>query len=211
MIVPSMNSEEILKEIFLDLRIVENKADYLSKSLRREAIKSKSKAVTKCWDYKSPRKNDWVILFKSTPSYCGISTSVHYLNKMGFNCLLISQEGTTHHYSGHFLLRYNQRFLKQDHLSKLELFKNFISHNTLSTIEVMNPGEDEIKRIIIKLKDGIAFGTLENINGHKIYDYRTFISNDMVLAFQKEDINYINNNYEAFCNENPVLKKMEIL
>jgi len=209
MIVPTMNSREILNEILIDVNAVQNKADSIAKNLRRSAIKSKSKTSFKFLDYKSPRKNDWVILLKSTTSYCSTLTCVHYLNKMGFNCLLVSEEDRFHHLSGHFLERYNERFLHQFGLSKLELFKHFILHNSIATIEGLNSKDINIKRIIIKFKHGIAFGTLEIINGHEILDYRTFISSEMVLAFQKENVDSINNMYDEFCNKNLVDKKLE--
>ena len=209
MIVPTMNSREILNEILIDVNAVQNKADSIAKNLRRSAIKSKSKTSFKFLDYKSPRKNDWVILLKSTTSYCSTLTCVHYLNKLGFNCLLVSEEDRFHHLSGHFLERYNERFLHQFGLSKLELFKHFILHNSIATIEGLNSKDINIKRIIIKFKNGIAFGTFEIINGHEILDYRTFISSEMVLAFQKENVDSINNMYDEFCNKNLVDKKLE--
>jgi len=211
MIVPAMNSIEIVKEVFLDFPKVQNKTDFYSKILRSAAIKSKSKMIVKCWDYKSPRKNDWIIFLKSTPSCCSIVMAVHYLNKMGFNCLSINDDGEFHHYSGHFLERYNERFLNQFHLSRLDLFKHYIKHNSLMTAEILDPVEIEIKRLILKVNDGIAFGTLETIDGHEVVDYRTFISNDMVLDYQKNDIDFVNRNYKEFCNDKYLLKKMETL
>jgi len=211
MIVPAMNSDEIVKEILLDLPKVRHKINFFSTILRRAAIKSKSKSIVKCWDYKSPRKNDWVILIKTTPSYYSIVTTAHYLNKMGFNCLSINSDGDLHHYSGHYLERYNERFLNQHNLSKLDLFKQYIKHNSLVTVEVLSPDGLEIKKIIVKVNDGIAFGTIEIIDGHKVFDYRTFISNDMVLDYQKKGIDFVNKGYDEYCNEIPVVKKMELL
>ena len=53
MIVPAMNSLELLTEIFNDLEIVNRKAIYLTESLRREAVKSKTKHVHRIFDYRS--------------------------------------------------------------------------------------------------------------------------------------------------------------
>ena len=211
MIVPAMNAKEIIKEVFLDIKSVENKADHYAKDLRRAAIKSRNKAATKSFDYKSIRKNDWIIFIKSTSSYCAIITSVHYLNNMGFNCLLVAEGKSLHHYSGHFLERYNERFLKQNSLSKVEIFKNYIHRNTIIANEELHSDNDNVKRIISRISDGIVFGTFEIVNGYKITDLKTFISNDMILDFQKTDVNYINNNYELYCNENPVLKRIQII
>jgi len=211
MIVPAMNSEEIMKEVLLDFPKVRNKADFYSKILRREAIKSKSKLAIKCWDYKSTRKNDWIILLKCTPSCSTTTTAAHYLNKMGFNCLLLSNEGVFHHYSGHFLERYNERFLNQQNLSRLDIFKHYIHYNSLKSGEIFNPEEIEMRKVIFKTKDGIAFGTIEIIDGREVVDYRTFITHDMVKDYQQTDIDSVNKSFNEFWNEKPLLKRMAFL
>jgi len=211
MIVPAMNSEEIINEILLDLPKVLHKKDSFLCNLRRAAIKSETKMIYKCWDYKSPRKNDWVIELKSTPSICSAIYAVHYLNKQGVNFIAVKIDASYHHYSGHFLDRYNERFLNQMCLSRLDIFKSFIHHNIISIPEKLYPIDTEIERVMIKLNDGIAFGTQEEINGYKIFNYKTFISNDMVLSFQKKDVNDARSHYEEFLNEHPVAKKFQAM
>jgi len=211
MIVPSMNSGEIVKEVLLVFPKVQNKADFYSKILRRVAVKSKSKLAVKCWDYKSPHKNDWIILLKCTPSCSATITAVHYLNKMGFNCLSISNEGVLHHYSGHFLERYNERFLNQQNLSRLDIFKQYIHYNSLKSGEIFNPEEIEMKKVIFKTKDGLAFGTIEIIDGREVVDYRTFITHDMVKDYQQKDIDCVNKSFDEFWNEKQLLRRMTFL
>jgi hypothetical protein len=209
MIVPAMNSEEIIREVFLDLPSVIRKSHNFAHDQRRLAIKSKHKTAINCYDYKSPRKNEWILFLKSTPSFCGSIIAVHYLNKLGFNCLIITQDHAFHHFSGHFLERYNERFLKYDNFSKLEIFKDYIHKNIYLTSEDLDTDEYKIKRCMIKIENGIAFGTKEEINGYQVMDFKTFISNDMVLDFQKEDVDYIKNNYKTYYNEHPSLRRMQ--
>ena len=211
MIVPAMNSEEILNEVLLDKETVLKRADQLACNILKQAyLRPTRKPVIKYYNYKSPRKNDWILIFKNAPlPGGGLILSVHYLNKMGFNCLVIGNESVFHHLSGHFLERFNERFLKQSELSKIEIFKAYITKNILISTNSLDPPELEIKRIIIKVNDGIAFGTKEIVNGCKIFDFRTFISNEMVLDFQKEDVDYIKNNYELYCSENQLTKRIQ--
>lgn len=61
MIVPAMNSEEIIREVFLNFDKVERKALYISQSLRRKTVKSKDLTFIDVTDYKSLRKNVWII------------------------------------------------------------------------------------------------------------------------------------------------------
>jgi hypothetical protein len=43
-------------------------------------------------------------------------------------------------FSPHFLIRYNERFLKQENISKLDLLKRFISVNKAGLAEVDDSG-----------------------------------------------------------------------
>lgn len=45
---------------------------------------------------------------------------------------------TLTHFTPHFLERYNERFLMQPAISKLELLKRFVSANSLEVIKVVS-------------------------------------------------------------------------
>lgn len=211
MIVPAMNTDEIIREIVLDLPSVLRKHSSYSKNVRRAAIKAKTKTIHMFYEYKSPRRNDWVVFLKATPSVCSMVYAVHYLNKQGFNFMAVHLDSAFFHYSGHFIERYNERFLNLQSLSRFEIFKSFIRHNSISISEELNLDNTDKKRVMIKLNDGIAFGTYEETDDYTITNYKTFISNDMVLSFQNDDVNTVNNNYNKYCSENPVAKKFQTM
>ena len=124
MIVPSMNSEEIATEILNDYQIVIRKAKYLNEKLRRDAIKTRNKHLNRIFDYKSKQKNDWLIVIDYNMGDPLILSAVYFLNKSRLNAIVVqSDRKTLIYYSSHFLERYNERFLKQDNISKLDLLK----------------------------------------------------------------------------------------
>jgi hypothetical protein len=124
MIVPNMDSKELLIEVFKDLEIVNRKAIYLTQGLRREAVKSKAKYVQRVFDYKSMRHNYWFIVvdyYVKQPCYTVV---VYYSNQRGLNGVLVDGDNQALiHFSPHFLDRYNERFLKKRGASNLELLK----------------------------------------------------------------------------------------
>jgi hypothetical protein len=132
MIVPAMNSRELLTEILKDFKIVERKAYYLASGLRREAVKSKSKYVQRKFDNRSPQRNKWLItidFFVARPSFNAIA---YYLDQHGLNGIRVNASlKSLTHLTPHFLDRYNDRFLHQPNLPKIELLKQFTSRNPL--------------------------------------------------------------------------------
>ena len=205
MIVPSMSCVEIAREFILDYKSVCNKADHLAKVLRREAIKTKTKKIIKFYPYTSVRSNNWMILLEYLHPKCAAITAVHYLNSAGsFNLIQSFDILVFHHFTSHFLVRYNERFLKRNGLSKLEIFKLYILNNNYSTVKYL-----ESNYVYLKIKDGYVLGISEEIDeGIEIIHYNTFLSNDMILDYQKEDVNFLTEKFSNYFEEHPGEKKM---
>jgi len=204
MIVPNMNSQELIIEVFKDLEVVNRKAIYLTQGLRREAVKSKTKYVHRVFDYKSLQYNDWFIVvdyFVSEPSFTVV---VYYRDQHGLNGILV--DGTHQaliHFTPHFLDRYNERFLKQLGVSKVELLKRFIPTNSLQVIKVEQENETNENKIFVRFKEGIGLGYREIFHdkGKVFHHFKTFISNEMILEHQLEDFNILGNHYDAYWEE----------
>jgi hypothetical protein len=120
-----MNSEELVRGILKDYPVVMRKAFYGTEKLRRPALKSRNKYVQRIYDYESKNRNKWVIIcdyYVKDPSFVVV---VHFLDNWGFQAIMVeANQRSFVHYSGHFLERYNERFLKQPEMTKLELLKN---------------------------------------------------------------------------------------
>ena len=198
MIVSSMNTCELVKEILLDASSVDRKANYLSDGLIRTAVKSKNKSFYQIFEYKSKRQNNWLIVinyFNGLPTF---HTIVYYLNEQGINAISIGDNEKLYRYSPHFLIRYNERFLKQENISKLDILKRFISVNKAGIMEI----NDNNDYIFCRFTEGIALGVIEIIDYQKrIYHFRTFISNQMVYDDQQNSVELASKYYEQYGHE----------
>jgi len=204
MIVPSMNSQELYSEIMNDHKIVERKAYYLALGLRRSARKSKHKHVREIYEYKSKQRNNWIITIDCYVNGYDSSTTVYYLNEHGLNGICVnSVDVSLSHYTPHFLRRYNERFLQDTNLSKLDLLKQFIIKNPIKTIGEVPDSELNQYKIFGRFKEGVGLGFKEVIgdNGTEIFHFRTFITNEMILDFQREGFNDLGEDYDETLNE----------
>ena len=198
-----MNSQELTMEIFQDYPMVLRKAMYLTDSLRRKALKSKNKYHHQIFDYKSSRKNNWLIMVDYYFSEPTFKVIVYYLNECGFNAMMVNVDHITlSHYSSHFLDRFNERFLKQENISKIEILKRFLSQNAISSIELVDDTDGLLNRIFARVKEGIGLGQVERINfRNNIIHLKTFISNQMIFESQQGLFNLTSNKYQAYWNE----------
>lgn len=198
MIVSSMNSCELVKEIMLDIPLVDRKAAYLLQEYRRTAIKSKDKSYYQIFDYKSKRKNNWLIVINYFKGKPGFNTIVHYLNEHGINAISIDESYQFYQFSAHFLTRYNERFLKQENISKLNLLKRFITVNKAGITEINN----ENHCVFCRFVEGIGLGIMETINYQKsFFHLRTFISNQMVFEDQQHSVKSTGEYYDKYADE----------
>jgi hypothetical protein len=204
MIVPAMNSKELMNEVFKDVETVNIKAFYLAQSLRREAVKSKSKYVQRVFEYKSRRLNQWLIIVDYYVKQPFFTIVVYYLDPSGLNGIMVDGNNQTlTHFTPHFLERYNERFLRHPKSTKLELLKRFIPANSLEVIRVVPDNSNLENRIFGRFKEGIGLGLKEEFHemGKEIYHFKTFISTDMIFESQEEDFNLTDKRYELYWNE----------
>ncbi len=204
MIVPSMNAKELLLEIAKDYEFVMRKSYHLMRGCRREAVKSKNKHVQRIFDYKSKLKNDWLIIvdyYVADPSFVVV---VYYHDNFGFNGIMVGSDNQTlTHYTHHFLERYNERFLKQENISRKELLKRFLSQNAVGFLTYMPNAIDVKNGFFSRIREGIGLGYVEKIDGiqNQLQHFKTFISNDMIFKGQEEVFDLSGKEYEKYWNE----------
>jgi hypothetical protein len=197
MLVPAMNNDELFNEIIKDNKIVLRKALYHLKEVRREAIKKRDKELWKFFDYESkPNKNNWLILIGYNHGDPLILSAVRYLKEGKLNFFVEQSDNLALvSYTSHFLERYNERFLKQDKITKMDLFKQFIIYNTVSTIDIYPDSDSDKFRCFGRFKDGIGLGIFEDMGSRRIFFLKTYITTEMILKYQKNEFDSIN---EAF-------------
>ena len=199
-----MNSQELYSEIMSDYRVVERKAYYLGLNLRRSAVKSKHKHVRKIFEYKSKQRNNWIITIDCYAKGYDSSVTVYYVDKHGLNGISVNTDGVSLSlYTPHFLQRYNERFLKDTNLSKLDLLKLFIANNPVEAIGNIPDSESNKYRVVGRFKEGVGLGFKEVFGkvGNEIVHYKTFITNEMILDFQRDDFNDLGEYYDETYEE----------
>jgi len=178
--------------------------------LRRPAIKSRNKHIQKFYDYKSKNNNNWIIMcdyYVKDPSWVVVA---HYVDKYGLQAYMVdANQRTLTHYSGHFLERFNERFLHQPEMSKTEILKRYLSKNASAYIEWLPDTEEHQKPFFGRSREGIILGSVEYLELYHIVHVRTFISNDMIHEGQQERFDSTGEHYKQYWDEVYKKRNME--
>jgi hypothetical protein len=202
MIVPSMTSEELYREIISDDESVKKKAYYLALGMRREVVKSRTKHICRAFDYKTRKYNKWIIVIDYHQKEPAFYSAVHFLDQHGFNAVRVNADlESLTHFTPHFLERYNERFLKHEELSKIDLLKRFIAENPFDAISYF-PQDPSKNPIFCRFKEGIGLGDEEILSekGLQILHFRTYITNEMIHEGQLNDFNSLGELYDDHLN-----------
>lgn len=199
-----MTSQELCNEIFKDESVVISKATYLAKDIRRLALKSKEKYTEKIYEYKSKQNNNWIIIIHANKKVIDTFYITYYLDQYGLNGIMTANDKKSLlHYTPHFLERYNQRFLKQENLSKIEILKRFLSVNWHAFVnDTPDYGENK-NCFFTRFREGIGLGYKEHVNGYlnTIHHFKTYISPEMTFENQQKDLDLSSKYYEQYWNE----------
>jgi hypothetical protein len=202
MILPSMNSEELVREIMKDYQIVNRKGKYELEKLRRPALKSRTRHIQRIYDYKSKNHNNWIIFCDYDMKDPLWYVIVHFVDKWGLQAYLVDEkQRVLYHYSGHFLERFNERFLHETELSKTEILKRYFLRNASAYIQVVPDTEKYQNPVFGRCKEGIILGYVELSGLYSIIHAKTFIANDMIFENQQAKFDYSSKLYKLFWDE----------
>ncbi|MDP1721513.1 MAG: hypothetical protein Q8L08_11080 [Candidatus Nanopelagicaceae bacterium] len=206
MIVSTMTEQELIKEISKDYKNAIAKGIYLSNTLRRAAVKSKNKYVTKAFDYKSPNHNNWIINIEHFVSEIIFIYIIYFENNNGLNAMMVCNDGKMSHFTGHFLSRFNERFLRQEEISGKDLIKRFIIQNPASIHSSAGFDEYGNTKVFAKFEEGVGLGFKEIVESNLIIWFKTFISNGMLFENQAKEGDDLGIQYGAYWQDNYELK-----
>jgi len=202
MIVPSMTSKELLREILSDDENVRTKAVYLSQGMRREVVKSKMKHVCRAFDYRTKKYNNWIIVINYHKKKQEFYSVLHYNDVGGFNAIQINSQGYLTHFIGHFLDRYNERYLKLENVTKLDLLKRFVVENPVIAVKYTLQPDSKKNIVFCRFKEGIGLGNEEVFEtGLRIVHLKTYITNGMIHEGQLDDFEILGELYESELRE----------
>jgi hypothetical protein len=202
MIVPSMTSKELLREILSDDKNVRTKAVYLSQGMRREVVKSKMKHACRAFEYRTKKFNNWIIVIDYHKKKQEFYSVLYYNDYRGFNAIQVNSQGYLTHFIGHFLGRYNERYLKLKDVTNLDLLKMFVVENPVSAVKYTLPPDSKKNIVFCRFKEGIGLGDEEVFEtGHHIVHLKTYITNRMIHEGQLDDFEILGELYESEMRE----------
>jgi len=173
MLVPSMNFQEIRKEISKDYPLVFRKASFIGRKLYRLLSPKKDQTVCRTFDYTSYNKNNWLyrVFFKNKKEYYQLMV-YHYNNKGLCVYQMYPENDYLLHYTSHFFSRYNER-CALNLVKPTDIVKAFINDNCEYLIYKRKVLRAGIRKFFCLTSRGIILGT-EN-EKEKIYHFNTFI------------------------------------
>ena len=201
MIVPTMTTHELVKEVLEDYESVRTKANYLIETLRRPAIKAKNKYATKIFEYTSPKKNLWLIFAEHFVKKTICIYVVRFEGDKGLNAIMINMNQTLNHYTGHFFSRYNERYLNKRDVYGNDLITTFIRKNPASATKIIGKDDNGNDRFFSKLEEGIGLGYAENVGVVRVFKFKTFIADQMLFQTQAEENKKMTAVYENYLKE----------
>ncbi len=195
-----MTDEEIHTHIAYDFQLILSR--YLNrlskeydKTRRRNKI-SKTADFHKCFEFRTPSKNKWILIFNKE-----IAAEVYKGEEsISFTCLVYYSVGNRirifkvmpHEtgagmkglavYNAHFFSRYNER-LNLNLNTTLEKVKHFFIHNGVSNGQVYPEGENFY--LLSKFRDGIMLGEIQNKGRWAVF--KTFIPNNFAFPAQLDE------------------------
>jgi hypothetical protein len=199
-----MSSKELTREIFSDYESVLCKTTHLINGLRREVVKSRSKYVHKIFDYKTMRYNKWKIIVDYPHKHPKHIAVVYYTDPMGLHGIRVDGNlRSLTHITPHFLSRYNERLVKLNSVTKIDLLVRFLEENFVEVVKYIDTENPLRRKILSKFKDGVGFGDSEYFPElrKEILHFRTFISDDMLFNDQAEDVKLLDKGIRMYMQE----------
>ena len=190
MIVPSMNLEEIKKEINKDFPILLRKVQYVEKALHKNLTKKqRTEGFTKFFDYISKYKNHWIykIHYDKKEQYSTMMLLYH--TGKAHAAILVASEFEMLYHTSHFFKRYNER-----RNLGLVMFKDIIhvymQESDLYNMQRLTKKDEGVTTIFGSIPSGIILGTF-NI-ALNLYKINTYLPNEILSPNQTERLTRLN-------------------
>jgi hypothetical protein len=189
MLIDTMNDFEVNREVMKDWNVIIQTTlvrvvgEYNKERSKRKIPKEET--YCKVYEFKTARKNNWMIFLSKPPSeskyngdptYCGIT---YYFTDRGLRVFKPAAKQGLVVYNGHFFQRYNERVgLGME--EPLMRVKHFFSYNGFATIKIIKRGERELAMGTVK--DGLLLGELTMDRCWTIF--KTFITRSLARENQ---------------------------
>ena len=209
MIVPAMTIQEIYKELFEDVKNIEQKLEYCRKKFRRDVLHTSKYPISKCYKCETPKKkNLFVVIFtaikRSDNNNPIIGIHAIYSRPEGkYAATLNRDENLMSIYPPHFFDRYKERIFNNDSMLAEDIIEHYFRNNWGFLAIIPNNDiasvyrcfeNDEGVDIMATTDEGFCFGERQG----NITIVKTIISDDMLFENQKNFLNPLREEYSNF-------------
>ena len=182
MIVPTMSTEEVIKEVQADIAIIMRKAEYTyDQSVRKQLLKTKKFPFVKAYDYVTPKtKNNWIFIIEvKSKSALGRTFINYHYTSIGIRAVTIANETDFIFFTGHLF----SRFVEREKLSvtnPVDKIKEFFKLNIDMNCHLEKKLEGGADEFIAYVKTGVVLG----IKNKNVVVCNTYLSNEMLRKDQ---------------------------
>jgi hypothetical protein len=192
MIVPAMTYKEIYHQLMEDYEALSRKAYAQAIIFQKEMLRKKLRCEVRVVTYKTAQHNEWNIIFRIFTNDVEKIGYLRTYDKVGpVTYHIMFYEDNTKHLikqNTHFYQRYNER-MKLNLSKPADVIKHFFKHNmelSLGLTEVLENGQ-KLMQFVYTGGMGIGWFSEEAMMVHM----KTFISNDILTAKQKNLVDFI--------------------
>jgi hypothetical protein len=184
MIVPSMTLEEIRKEIDKEFPILYRKVGYVIHDLKKQLHKKQlDEGFTKCFDYTSKFKNQWIYRIHLHKKEVEKAAMVLFFDGKGICGIAIAADYSLIYHTGHFFRRYNER-LNLNLVHTKDIMVAYMKENMVYAFKAYKQAAPGIYLVFGQVESGTVLGTLNE--KLRIVKVNTFLPNDMLNNRQKD-------------------------
>lgn len=193
MILPTMNPEEIYREIMRDFEVIKRRGQGSGDLFRREMLRKKLQHEKRAITFKTDHLNEWQIVFSLWPKE--IKTAYYLkgwdkIGKVAYIIHFINEEKFVVKYNTHFFKRYNERMnlglTEPDKIIK-HFFKNNFEHHMGQTEAL----DDGTRYTTFIYENGMGIGWEDETK--KTIHIKTYISNQILTKRQQSLAEHIKN------------------
>lgn len=182
MIVHTMTHAEMVLDARKDIQAMRNKCTEPLRKLRRELFASKHDTLLHLFDWKSPNKNNWLVLIRHSKKRSLTLSLAWFPDKEEkLAALWVTGAGIAYYIDSHVFERFGERF-DPDQIPLDRLVSFFLENHVFSVEPTAQKGE-QLFEVNIGANQGLGLGEWDRSTD--IVHWRTFVNHGQLFSNQE--------------------------
>lgn len=183
MIIHTLTVPQMVAEARKDFKAIRNKVEKPLREIRREHIKCKQEILQLLDPWRSPNKNNWLLLLHQTRNgprmYC---MAYYYDRDEKINAIWTTSTGMAFHIAQHVIERYGERF--DPTANPLERLQRFFLENYFYAVDIKEAAGEDRWNVSIGMNHGMGLGFWEQ--NESIVYINTFVNHGQLFQAQAD-------------------------